>query len=237
MKLTINELTHKIDVFTLNGRLDRVQLIIAPAGYDIIELDRANIQCIQFKDGQNQKEFLLSQQKSATFAEASVKKILVKEITHLSESARTIFSNDLIILSRLGLMTHYMTLAPESGSSATPKKRAARRSLATADLIAFSRLLLSNSLALPADKKVMLSKLGWTDERLTATSALVDDYSTADITQQQAVAAYEKESFHQKESKIVLEKWYRQASHVIKLVLKRLPLEQQIEIKDLLELR
>jgi hypothetical protein len=232
-----SKIVHKITVFTSNGTNPTVQTVIGPAGYDTNALKAIEAVNNQFKDGENLKIILLSEQKGATKTEGILKKLLTSETSHLSESSRTIFGDDSIILSRLGLDTHYFTPTPEPGSQTPPKKEAAHRSMSTAYLIAYSRLLVSNAQALPEDKKAMLAKLGWTDERLTAAANLIEAYSSADITQQKAIAAYETHMVSQKELNITLEKWYAKAVHVVKLVIKSLTPQQQIEIKDLLGLK
>ena len=237
-KLSQSKAQRSIEILTTNGQLPQAQAVIAQVGYGPEALSVGATMLQEWLTHRNQSKVLLSAQKKATQAQNKALYAAKKEMSNLTQTARILFSDDEPVLTSLGLLTQYESVAVEEDATGEARTQsvAKRLSRSTADMIDRWRLLVTNAQALGEVDKMLLANASWTAERLTAAETLVEAYATADTQQQQAVQAYKTQSALANEALQNMRKWYSRASRLIKLAIKTSDAERREKLEDLLGL-
>ena len=208
-KLSQSQLVRQAEIFVTNGVKPDAQAVIAAVGYGPAALSEGQALVAAVKAGQSLTKEQLAAQKSATQAEKKARLAAQKEIASLTETARLLFAGDGPALTLLGLQTQYVTITnPDTGATA---QQAVRAGESTAEMIGRWRLLVKNVPGLQPQQAAALTAAGWGEGRVTAVSALVEAYASADTAQQSAIQVYQKTSGQYKEDVESLRAWYSRA--------------------------
>jgi hypothetical protein len=232
--LTQSQLVRQAEIFITNGAKPEAQVVIVGVGYGPTVLSAGQALVGAVKTGQAQVKEQLAAQKNATQAEKKARLAAQKEITSLAETSRLLYAGDGATLTALGLQTQYVTVTdPDTGATT---QQAAQVRKATAETISRWRQLAANVSQLQAEQASELAAAGWGSGRITAVTALVETYASADTAQQSAIQTYQKTNAKYKVDVETLRTWYSRARQLCGLAIKDNDPGNQQNLRELLGL-
>lgn len=215
---TQSELLRRSAIFTANGHKAEAQAVIVGVGYTPTELTAGASKIVTVKDADAIRTELDALKRKATHAEKIARTAAQKELTSLSETARTLFAKDLPTLGLLDLQTRYETISDsETGET---KKVAVQASKATANVLAHWRTVLAGTSHLAEAEQLALTTAGWPPPRVANARALVEAFGSADIAQQAAIQAAQAASQTYITAVKTLETWYIKARRLCRIAIK-----------------
>lgn len=213
-----SELLRRSAIFTANGPKAEAQAIIAGVGYNPAELSAGADKITAVQEADAIKTELDASKRKTTHTEKLARQAAQKELTSLSETARTLFANDLPTLILLDLQTRYETKTdPETGES---KRVAVQASKATANVLAHWHIVLAGTGKLAEAEQLALTTAGWPPVRVANAQTLVEAFGNADIAQQAGIQAAQAASQTYKTAVKALEAWYIKARRLCRIAIK-----------------
>jgi hypothetical protein len=236
--LTQSQLQRHVEILINNGRLNQAQAAISGVGYGPAALDTGQILLQTWLTRQQQAQTLLIAQKRATETEVQAGQAAQAEITDLSQTVRTLFSQDAVTLTSLGLRprqrngnghAHNGNGEAENGHS---QRSSASRSMA--DKIAQWRRMLVSVQAFSQAQQVRLAEAGWNSERLAQAANLVEAFAGANTYQKEQMQLYRTELTAAQEAEAAVRQWFKEASRLSRLAIRRTSRANEAELRQLL---
>lgn len=221
-----------MEIFTRNGLTVEAQAVLAGIGYTPAELTNGSTLLQTWITARTEIKAQSAAQKLATNTEALAEKAAELEAVNFAGTVRTLYGDDEVVLTALGLQTQYETIIdPETGE---PVQQAVRPPRDTAAQIARWSLLFTNASGLEQSVQDALTAAGWDAARIAAALALVQAYANADNAQQQAIQAHQAQSAAAQAAHAAAYQWYSQAARLSKLAIKRADPANAVQLRELL---
>lgn len=232
------QLQRRVEILVDNGRLSQAQTALAGVGYNPTALAQGEALLQAWLTREQGAQTLRTAQKRATELEIQAGQTAQAEASDFSQTVRTLFGDDPLTLTALGLRLRQRN---SNGHSATDENgtehgQSQRQtpSRGLADKIAQWRRLFANAQALSDDQKAQLAQAGWSADRLTEAAALVERYAEANTQQKEQIQRYRSEFAAAKAAEKELRRWYEQASRLSRLAIRKTNPAQERPLRQLL---
>ncbi|HMQ55362.1 MAG TPA: hypothetical protein PKD98_24990 [Anaerolineae bacterium] len=225
-------LQRQVEIFLANAVDPEMQAILNQSGCDAACLNQGQDLLQTWRESEIRAGVLDGDKKEATLRQHEARKAAHREIVWLGRMIRGEFGQDNILLTKLGLQPRSRAAGnghqpqahgPEAGNGASDpvngngKKRSTRKRATTlAAEIARGQRLCAAIAILSDEERNKLAQVGWNEDRIRETAALIEAVATADNAKQRTLQVKQAAVAEAGNNKMQMERWFRRAVRMAK---------------------